>query len=85
MTRERNGWIDDGTAIRGGAVKCPNCGSSDYRETVSMEKCNSCGLVCDYWGGETNEVCLRYLDSYYAEQEREHQARVEETDRQWYV
>lgn len=80
--RSRNGWIDDGSPIKASNRRdtCPNCGSSDYRETLSMEKCNSCGLVCDYWGGGTNGVYENYLQKHYDEQER---ARDESFRRQY--
>ncbi len=55
--RTRNGWTDDGTPLRNGAKKCPNCGSTTaFKETISMEKCTACGLECDYWGGGSNKV-----------------------------
>jgi uncharacterized protein (DUF983 family) len=60
--RERNGWIDNGTPIKGARHTCPNCGSYDYIETVSREECFSCGLLCDYWGNGTNDVYNNYCD-----------------------
>ena len=77
--RTRNGWVDDGSLIRASnrQDKCPNCGSSNYRETISREECKSCGLVCDYWGGGANKVYEGYLAGHHAQQ----RARQEEADR----
>lgn len=76
--RTRNGHVDDGSLIRASNRRdtCPNCGSSNYRETVSREECKACGLVCDYWGGGTNKV-------YEAHEAREHarQRAAEEEER----
>ena len=73
--RERNGWTDDGSLINASNRNdnCPNCGSSNYRETISMEKCESCGLQFDYWGGGGNEV---YKEWYSAK------CRAEKTERE---
>jgi ribosomal protein S27AE len=68
--RERNGYVDNGSPIRGGRKTCPNCGSSKYIETVSKEQCNACGLLCDYWGGGSNKVYDRYTENLWAERER---------------
>jgi hypothetical protein len=53
--RTRNGHVDNGTPITN-VTKCPNCGSADYKETVSLEICGGCGLRNDYWGKTTNNV-----------------------------
>ena len=54
--REHKGYIDDGKNLSP-EKKCPNCNSSKYIETVSLEKCTDCGLECDYWSGSgANEV-----------------------------
>ena len=93
--RTKNGYVDDGSLIRASnrQNKCPNCGSSNYRETVSREECNSCGLVCDYWGGGTNAVYDAYLSRHHAQQraaeaERERKEREEwnlsRDDNYWY-
>lgn len=83
--RERNGWVDDGAPLSSSRnLKCPNCGSSNYKETISMEKCNSCGLVCDYWGGGTNAVYESYLANHYArEQAKEDERRRAEEEQRW--
>lgn len=73
----RNGWHDDGKLISGSAKKCPNCGSVNYRETISVEECFSCGLKCDYWGGGTNEVYERYEAEY-------HRKNQEAEERSWH-
>lgn len=52
----RNGWTDSGKPVNHGQKKCPNCGSSNFVETLSREICYSCGLECDYWGGGANKV-----------------------------
>jgi len=77
--RTRNGWVDNGSLITDSnrLVKCPNCGSSNYRETISREECQSCGLVCDYWRGGTNKV----YENYQARCHAQEQARQEEADR----
>ena len=75
-----NGWVDNGTPIRAAhnQARCPNCGSRDYRETLSREECTSCGLVCDYWGGGTNTV----YDAYLAARDADNpdSTRVEESE-----
>jgi hypothetical protein len=84
--RERNGWTDDGSPIRASnqREKCPNCGSSQYRETVSMEKCGACGLQCDYWGGGSNAVYDDYLARYHAARASAERKRIkEQMDREW--
>ncbi len=92
--RERNGYVDDGSLLRASnrRDKCPNCGSSNYRETVSREECKSCGLVCDYWGEGVNDVYREYeARQLYADQcaaeerEREHQRSLdaEPEDDRW--
>ncbi len=55
-TNSRNGHYDNGSQLKYGQTKCPNCGSSNFIESVSREKCYDCGLECDYWGGGTNAV-----------------------------
>jgi hypothetical protein len=59
--------------------RCPNCGNHTYTETVSKEKCTSCGLLCDYWGGGTNAVYDAMTARQYAAEERTREQR----DRQW--
>lgn len=83
--RYRNGYVDDGSLIkaRNRHNKCPNCGSSNYRETVSKEECSSCGLVCDYWGNGTNGVYESYLARRDAENAERERRRQEELDREW--
>lgn len=62
--RSRNGHVDDGSLIKAAnrRDRCPNCGSHSYRETMSMESCDACGLRMDYWGGGGNAVYERYMD-----------------------
>lgn len=83
--RYRNGYVDDGSLIKASnrLDRCPNCGSSNYRETVSKEECKSCGLVCDYWGKGTNDVYRSYLARYYAETAERERRQQEELDREW--
>jgi len=80
MRVERNGWVDDHSLIKASnrQDKCPNCGSSNYRETVSREECFSCGLVCDYWGSGTNSVYDAYLRAHYDQLEAAQQAQLAE-------
>ena len=68
MPRERNGYIDDGHQISNASKHCPNCNSTDYTETVSLERCKTCGLEFDYWGEGGNAV---YKAWAAARQERE--------------
>lgn len=82
--RYRNGYVDDGSLIKASnrQDRCPNCGSDRYRETVSMERCEACGLQMDYWGGGSNEVYDQYLAREHArrraaEEERERKEREE--------
>lgn len=35
--------------------KCWNCGSSNYIDVPSREKCSDCGIQCNYHGSGTNE------------------------------
>lgn len=76
--RTHNGYVDDGSLIRASnrRDRCPNCGSDRYRETVSMECCESCGLQMDYWGGGGNEVYERYLAREHARWQEERDASV---------
>jgi len=52
--RTRNGHVDDGKPVTSGE-KCPDCGSANYRQTVSTESCTDCGLSVDYWKGATTD------------------------------
>lgn len=83
--RERNGWVDDGSLLKASnrQDKCPNCGSSNYRETISMEKCDDCGLVCDYWGEGTNAVYEAMMERDYARRRAEREAEEEAQRREW--
>lgn len=65
---ERNGWIDNGKKITN--RKCPNCGSMNFKETVSREYCPDCKLECDYWGGGSNKVYDTMMKRNWAEEER---------------
>lgn len=83
MMREQNGHIDDGKPIRGGRKVCPNCKSTNYIETLSREKCNNCGLECDYWGAGANKVYQNYTNKKYAEEDRRREAALKaEIDRE---
>lgn len=37
------------------ATKCWNCGSSNFKETVSREYCPDCGIECNYHGDGAND------------------------------
>jgi hypothetical protein len=57
----RTEWVDSGKRIGNPKEKCPNCGSSNYSQTMSTEKCPDCGLECDYWGQGANSVYNSFL------------------------
>lgn len=38
------------------STKCWNCGSSNYKETLSKEHCSDCGITCDYHGAGCNDA-----------------------------
>lgn len=61
MARERNGYIDDGHSISNASKRCPNCQSTDYTETISLERCKTCGLEFDYWGINRTETMEQVL------------------------
>lgn len=63
MMRTRNGHVDNGSLVRASnrRDKCPNCGSRNYRETLSREKCYSCDYEVDYWGGGTSQTAKDLL------------------------
>jgi hypothetical protein len=44
---------------------------SKYRETVSLEICEACGLRCDYWGGGANEVYEAMMQRNHLREQRE--------------
>jgi uncharacterized Zn finger protein (UPF0148 family) len=60
---ERNGHVDNGAKVTN--LKCPNCSSTYFVETVSREYCPDCGLECDYWGAGPNEVYNRMTEHRY--------------------
>jgi hypothetical protein len=82
--RSRNGHVDDGSLIKAHnrRDRCPNCGSHSYRETVSMESCDTCGLRMDYWGGGGNAVYEAYLSRHYAQQEQAEWLRQRELEQE---
>lgn len=67
----KNGWVDDGKSIRSARKNCPNCGSSNYIESVSLEKCHDCGLQFNYWGAGGNDVYLEYQAKEHHRQDQE--------------
>lgn len=83
--RYRNGHMDDGSLIKAHnrEDRCPNCGSTRYRETVSLESCDACGLRMDYWGGGGNQVYQAYQAQRYARLEAEEQARQRKQYEEW--
>lgn len=82
--RERNGHIDDGSRLKHSQTTCPNCGSSNFIETLSREKCNACGLECDYWGNGANEVYENMMrNNERREDERRQRMRDEEDEAEW--
>lgn len=44
---------------------CPNCKSSKYIETISLEYCASCGLKCDYWGNGANDIYQNMMNENF--------------------
>ena len=48
-----NGYLD--TGIKLNTRCCPNCNSSNFRETLSLEECPDCGLRCDWSGNECDK------------------------------
>lgn len=49
--RYKNGYIDDGSLVNNNnpeGQKCPNCGSKNFRETISMEHCDNCNCSVPY-------------------------------------
>ena len=83
--RSRNGWVDDGRLITASnrQDRCPNCGSDRYRETVSMERCEACGLQMDYWGKGGNLVYESYLARRRAQQQAAEEERQRAQEREW--
>jgi hypothetical protein len=78
--RSKNGYVDSGKPVACSiGRKCPNCGSSQYRSTVSLESCPACGLRCDYWGGGSNDVYNDMMDRRAAEDEA-YRKKMEEDD-----
>ena len=80
---ERNGWIDNGKKLHNNP--CPNCGSENFKETVSREYCPDCGLECDYWGNGSNAVYDAYCERKWAEEKEQLEAdfRREYGDDEW--
>jgi hypothetical protein len=75
--RSRSGYnLDNGSSVDSAQKKCPNCGSSRYRETVSLEECSDCGLRCDYWGGGANEIHAAMMQRNYRREEQEAERRA---------
>lgn len=74
--RERNGWTDDGSRLKGSSSCCPNCGRDTYIETLSREYCTSCGLECDYWGGGANKVYEEMCNRRHRLEELERDERI---------
>jgi ribosomal protein L37AE/L43A len=83
--RIRNGHVDDGSPITASnrRPRCPNCGSDRYRETLSLERCDSCGLQMDYWGGGPNHVYERYERARNARLEAEREERERAQYLEW--
>ncbi|UTC28155.1 hypothetical protein GURKE_01240 [Brevundimonas phage vB_BpoS-Gurke] len=71
--RYKNGHVDTGAPIQASnrRTRCPKCNSTDYVETISREKCRSCGLECDYWGAGANDVYQAHLEAQWEQEERE--------------
>jgi len=59
--------------------KCPNCGSSEYTCTISLEYCPECGLRCDYHNGDgANDVYEMMMDRQAREREEYQEKWAEE-------
>lgn len=70
--RKRNGYVDDGNPSKR-QRRCPNCSSSAFKTTVSLEHCASCNYTVDYWGNGGNDVA----DAYELRRNREHEMQQE--------
>ncbi|USN14664.1 hypothetical protein DOMOVOI_01900 [Brevundimonas phage vB_BpoS-Domovoi] len=89
--RYSNGHVDTGVPLLATSrqKRCPKCNSTDYVETVSREKCRSCGLECDYWGTGANAIYQEHLEAKWAREEQEREAALQreiaEEERQRYL
>jgi hypothetical protein len=83
--RIRNGHVDNGSLITSSnrLSRCPNCDSDRYRETLSSERCDSCGLQFDYWGAGANHVYERYERARNARPEAEREERERAQYLEW--
>ena len=82
--RTRNGYIDDGAPLKQ-QIKCPNCNSSAFKTTVSLEHCASCNYTVDYWGNGCNDVAMAYEQRRIYEEEirRQQEEWREELNKHW--
>ena len=74
----RNGYYDDGSQLSCGSKECPNCGSKNFVESVSREKCYDCGIECNYWGKGANEIYENMLRRRAEAQEAEDEKKMRE-------
>lgn len=68
--RFKNGYRDDGSLVNNNdpnGQTCPNCGSKNFKETVSREKCNNCDYEVDYWGEGANETAQKAINRMHQE------------------
>ena len=79
--RYKNGYVDTGKRVN--VQKCPRCGSGNYKETISREKCNACGYEVDYWGQGANKIAEDYYAQVHAEQKRREQEEREKQQKEW--
>lgn len=81
--RYKNGYVDDGSLVNNNnpnGQSCPNCGSKNFKETVSREKCNSCEYEVDYCCKGANDVANKTFDRLH----REAEERRKEEDRKYW-
>ena len=81
--RYKNGYVDNGSLVNNNSPNgqtCPGCGSKNFKETVSREKCNDCGYEVDYWGKGANEAAQKAINRMH-QQNKERQ--LEEDRKYW--
>ena len=73
----KNGYVGDGSLVNNNNPNrqaCPGCGSKNFKETISREKCNSCGYEVDYWGQGANDIANNTFDRLHREAEERREA-----------
>jgi hypothetical protein len=62
---------------------CPNCGSQNFVETVSLEFCPDCNIKCDYWGSGANQEYNQMCRRNWLAQEREQEMLDRQAEENW--